>query len=67
MCAISAVFGPIRLTLFEKYLFTKYYIPWAIKTHNTIPFLMNIYYEELLNEDLEELRRKLGFRFRVRE
>jgi len=66
MCALSSFFGPIRLTMYERYLFIKYYLPWAVKTHNSIPFLMNIYFEELLEEDLETLKRKLGFHFQIR-
>lgn len=60
MCALGAVFGPVRLgpKHMQKYLET--YWSWAIKTGWNAKFLMAVYFEKHWERNLQELRDELN-------
>ena len=57
---LSAVVGPLRLNSYQRERLLKSRLPWALQVGDSIPFLLNVYYEEHFEMDLHELRRKLG-------
>lgn len=61
VCALSAVFGPLKLSMHEKTLLFTKYLPWVLKTYKKTPFLLNIYYEQHLETSIEQLRNQWGF------
>ena len=38
------------------------YLPWAVETGLTCKPLINVYWEEVLDKDLDELRNELGIK-----
>lgn len=60
MAALSCIVGPLQLSLAEKIFLVSEVLPWAIKTNNQSEFLLNIYYEQHLEENLEDLRKKFN-------
>mmetsp|Transcript_66628 Transcript_66628/g.152677 ORF Transcript_66628/g.152677 Transcript_66628/m.152677 type:complete len:153 (-) Transcript_66628:38-496(-) len=61
VCALSATFGPAKLTSEERTRLLGEWLPWAIRTGVQVPFVMNIYFEDHFDEPLEEMRRRLQF------
>lgn len=59
VAALSATFGPLQLSADERYVLRAVYLPWALKVGQRAPFLMNVYYEELFQENLVDLRKRL--------
>ncbi len=60
VCALSATVGSFKLADEERKLWRDQYLPWAIKVGKDGEKWMNIYWEEEFDQDLEELRRKIG-------
>ncbi|XP_072045501.1 ubiquinone biosynthesis protein COQ4 homolog, mitochondrial-like [Amphiura filiformis] len=61
MCALGAVFGPLRLRSASKYeKLVRMYLPWAIRNATSARFLLNVYYEKRWEQSYEELRQELG-------
>eukprot|EP01125_Pyxidicula_operculata_P015514 TRINITY_DN5271_c0_g1_i4.p1 TRINITY_DN5271_c0_g1~~TRINITY_DN5271_c0_g1_i4.p1 ORF type:complete len:250 (+),score=1.38 TRINITY_DN5271_c0_g1_i4:20-769(+) len=61
MNAMSFLFGPLRLSMNEKRILMQDYLPWVLRTSRSIPYLINIYYENHLEDPLDSLRRNWGF------
>jgi len=61
MCALSGLFGPLKVDLSSKLKLVRHYIPWAIRSAQATPFLMNIYYEHHLTKPINQLRKTWGF------
>ncbi|CCF56921.1 hypothetical protein KAFR_0B06240 [Kazachstania africana CBS 2517] len=60
MAALGAIFAPLRLKPIQKQRLYDIYLPWAVKTGLTCKPLINVYWEELLDKDIDELRNDLG-------
>ncbi|XP_035684538.1 ubiquinone biosynthesis protein COQ4 homolog, mitochondrial-like [Branchiostoma floridae] len=60
MCAMGAVFGPIRLSSKQRWKLRNYYFPWAVKAGYSAKCLMNVYLERRFHEPLEELKADLN-------
>lgn len=60
VAALSATVGSLKLNADEQAILWKVYYPWAMKVGSEATFLMNVYYEKELEEDLEVLRDRLG-------
>ena len=60
MTAASSLVGPLRLNKGEKMLTTEY-ISWARRMNNQVPFFMNIYFEDFLDTDINEVRKEFNF------
>ena len=58
MCALSALFGPIPLSLSEKRLLLSQQIPWGLACGRASAFFMNIYFERELETDINVMRRR---------
>ncbi|KAJ3159450.1 Ubiquinone biosynthesis protein [Geranomyces michiganensis] len=61
VAALSAFVGPLRLTSAERERLFAGYVPWAVQCGASCKFLLNIYYEEHMDRQLDELRKELGF------
>lgn len=59
--SLSSIFGSLKLLDFNQFsLFIKTYIPHIKYNADHCEFLMNIYYEEELETDIDELRNRLN-------
>jgi len=63
MCTASALVGHLPLSLSEKVLLYNEQIPWALACGRASTFFMNIYFEQYLEDDISEVRKR--FRFSV--
>lgn len=61
VAALSAIFGPLRLSKKQRARLRKVWIPWALSEGRKSTCLLNVYWENELLTDCEELRRRLGF------
>jgi len=61
VAALSATVGSLRLSSHERDILFQVYLPWAIRVGQDSTFLMNVYYEEEMDTDIDELRKKLKF------
>ncbi|KNE69229.1 hypothetical protein AMAG_13616 [Allomyces macrogynus ATCC 38327] len=59
MTALGAALGPVLLSHNERARLVSTYLPWAVMAGTRAKPLMNVYYEEVLEEDLEALRKEL--------
>eukprot|EP00586_Coscinodiscus_wailesii_P008739 CAMPEP_0172523886 /NCGR_PEP_ID=MMETSP1066-20121228/293896_1 /TAXON_ID=671091 /ORGANISM="Coscinodiscus wailesii, Strain CCMP2513" /LENGTH=171 /DNA_ID=CAMNT_0013306981 /DNA_START=582 /DNA_END=1100 /DNA_ORIENTATION=- len=60
VAALSVTAGQLRLTADERRVLRERYLPWAVNVGKKATFLMNVYYEEEFDTDLEVLRERLG-------
>lgn len=60
MCVLGAVAGPVRLGPIHRERYISVFLPWAIQQGMNARFLLNIYFEEHWEDDLEELRKELN-------
>lgn len=59
MTALS-LFAVMRLKLIERQRFFEIYLPWAVKNGMQSEEVINVYWEEELETDVDELRQRLG-------
>jgi ubiquinone biosynthesis protein COQ4 len=59
MCAVSAVFGPLRLSSGQRRRIRREYLPWAIACHRDSVFLMGVRLEDMLEFPLDQVRSRL--------
>lgn len=60
MAAMGAMLAPLRLKPAQKERLYEIYLPWAVRTGLSCKPLINVYWEELLDNDVSELRKELG-------
>lgn len=60
MCIGGAIFGPVRLKPKNRAAYLKTHLPWAIRVGINSKFLMNVYYEQRWEQDIDELRAELN-------
>ncbi|SCU96710.1 LAFA_0G07690g1_1 [Lachancea sp. 'fantastica'] len=60
MAALGALLAPLRLKPVQKDRLYNVYLPWAIKSGLSSKSLINVYWEELLDHDLDEIRKHLN-------
>lgn len=60
MAALGALLAPLRLKPVQRERLYDIYLPWAIRTGLSCKSLINVYWEELLEKDVRELRKDLG-------
>ena len=56
MCIGGAVMGPARFSRNSQFVRFRHLRPWAISVGQNAKFLLNIYYEERLEQDINDLR-----------
>ncbi|SCU81714.1 LADA_0C00628g1_1 [Lachancea dasiensis] len=61
MAALGALFAPLRLKPAQQQRLYEIYLPWAVRTGLSSKPLINVYWEELLEKDVDEIRRNLNF------
>jgi len=60
MCIGGAIFGPVRLKPKNRAAYLKTHLPWAIRVGINSKFLMNVYYEQRWDQNIDELRSELN-------
>lgn len=60
VCALSASAGSLMLGAKERRIWENTYLPWAIQVGKHGKKWINVYWEELFERDLIELRNELG-------
>lgn len=60
MPGLGALFAPLRLKPSQKERLYNIYYPWAIKSGLNSKPLINVYWEKILEKDINELRQELG-------
>lgn len=59
MAALGALFAPLRLKPVQRERLYSIYLPWAVKSGLKCKPLINVYWEEILEKDINELREEL--------
>lgn len=62
LCILGGLVGPLRLTGGERLEYFTHDLGWALRCAREAEFLMNIYFEERFEQNIEELRRELRIR-----
>lgn len=62
LCILGGLIGPLRLSNEAKLEYLSRDLPWALRTASEAKFLMNVYFEERFEQDIEELRRELNIK-----
>ena len=62
VAALSTVVGPVRLEHAAKMRLMHTWLPWAISNGLRSTFMLNIYYEELLDKSLDSVRAQFNVR-----
>ncbi|QLL31877.1 hypothetical protein HG536_0C00440 [Torulaspora globosa] len=60
MAVLGALLAPMRLKKVQRDRLCEIYLPWAVKTGLSCKPLINVYWEEILDRDIDELREELG-------
>ncbi|KDQ12868.1 hypothetical protein BOTBODRAFT_134054 [Botryobasidium botryosum FD-172 SS1] len=58
--ALSAAFGPLRLTAKKRERLFKEFVPWALRCGSSSKSLITVYWEERWETNTEELKKELG-------
>lgn len=62
LCILGCLVGPIKLNNQERFDYVSNDLPWAIKCASDSKFLMNVYFEKRLEQDVDELRKELDIK-----
>ncbi|AQZ17339.1 COQ4 (YDR204W) [Zygosaccharomyces parabailii] len=60
MAALGAILAPLRLKPVQRERLYDIYLPWAVKSGLSCKPLINVYWEELLEKNVQDLRSELG-------
>ena len=60
MTLLSSLVGPLKLEDKARQKLYREVVPWAVQVGGECQFLLNVMYEELLEKDLERVRKDLG-------
>lgn len=60
MAGISALFGPLRLTVKKKERLYSEFVPWALKCGGTAKCLINVHWENRWDQDIEKMKKEFG-------
>lgn len=60
LCILGAAFGPLRLSNQERLEYFSKDLSWALRCGREARLLMNVYFEERFEQDIEELRREFN-------
>lgn len=59
MAILGSLLAPMRLKKVQRERLYDVYLPWAVRTGLSCKPLINVYWEEILDKDIDELRREL--------
>jgi len=62
LCILGGIMGPLRLNREEKLQYLMRDLPWALRCAREANFLMNVYFEDRFEQDIDELRRELNIK-----
>ncbi|KAJ3124609.1 Ubiquinone biosynthesis protein [Physocladia obscura] len=57
---LSGVLGPLRLNSQDRKLLFSEHVPWLVQCGANSKFLMNLYYEEIFEENINDVRKNCG-------
>lgn len=60
MLGMGAVFAPLRLKALQKKRLYDIYYPWAFRSGLNSKPLINVYWEQILDRDVDEFRKEMG-------
>ncbi|KAF8525861.1 ubiquinone biosynthesis protein COQ4, mitochondrial [Hysterangium stoloniferum] len=60
VAAISAAFGPLRLSPAQRARLFREYVPWALRCGSSARCLIDVYWEERWEMDVKEMKAELG-------
>ena len=60
MTGLGALFAPLRLKSSQRKRLREIYYPWAIKNGIYSKPLINVYWEKILEQDVDEFRKQMG-------
>lgn len=60
MAGLGALLAPLRLKPIQRERLYDIYLPWAVRMGLSCKPLINVYWEEILDKDINELREELG-------
>ncbi|XP_065068429.1 ubiquinone biosynthesis protein COQ4 homolog, mitochondrial-like [Rhopilema esculentum] len=60
MCALAAIFAPVRLSSSERAILQRNIIPWALYAGYRSKLLLNVYFEKHFEQNIDEFRTDIG-------
>lgn len=60
LAAISAIFGPLRLSGVQRKRLFSEYVPWALKCGGSSRSLITVHWEERWGQNVEEMKKEFG-------
>lgn len=60
MTGISAIFGPLRLTLKKKERLYSEFVPWALRCGGTAKSLITVYWEKRWDQNVDDMKKEFG-------
>lgn len=60
VAAISAAFGPLRLTAAKRNRLFSEYVPWAFRCGGSARSLITVYWENRWDQDVEAMKKEFG-------
>ncbi|KAF8646199.1 hypothetical protein AX16_007341 [Volvariella volvacea WC 439] len=60
MTAISAIFGPLRLTPQQRTRLYSEYVPWALKCGGSARSLITVFWEERWEQSIDDMKKEFG-------
>ena len=60
MAAISAIFGPLRLTARKRERLFSEFVPWALKCGGSAKSLITVYWEQRWDQKVDDIKKELG-------
>ncbi|KAJ3028936.1 UNVERIFIED_CONTAM: Ubiquinone biosynthesis protein [Siphonaria sp. JEL0065] len=60
MTLLSGLLGPLRLSSADRKLLFTEHVPWLLQAGTRSKFLMNVYYEEILEKPMDQVRKEVG-------
>ncbi|KAF5359459.1 hypothetical protein D9756_003567 [Leucocoprinus leucothites] len=60
MTAISAIFGPLRLTPKKRERLFSEFVPWALKCGGSAKSLITVYWEQRWDQNVDDIKKELG-------
>lgn len=60
LAALSALFGPLRLSNAKRYRLFAEFVPWALRCGASSRSLITVYWEERWEQNVEEMKKEFG-------
>lgn len=60
LCVLGGLVGPVRLSFGDQLEYLRKDLPWAVRSAQKAEFLMNVFFEQRFEQDIQDLRRELN-------